>query len=140
MFQLTVKMASLPSDKMTITVSFGGSRFTLTIPKGIKVYEVVQKAAEAFKVKPEGLGFLYQGLQVPEQLTVEVCGCDFTFRLRFQRLTYEVIILGVGTISSYLQCSTSAPPPPPPPPPPLFHMDPVNLSFLRRRGSLMLEG
>jgi len=64
---------SLPS--MTLTVSFEGNRLTISIPESIKVHEVVQQAAEAFKVKPEGLGFLYQGLTVPEELSVEVCGC-----------------------------------------------------------------
>ena len=62
-------------SSMILTVSFEGNRLTLSIPKSIKVYEVVQKAAEAFNVDPEGLGFLYQGLAVPEELTVEVCRC-----------------------------------------------------------------
>ena len=60
-------------QKITFTICHGNSRLTLTIPKSIKVYEVLQKAAEGFKVKPEGLGFLYNGLQVPEHITVEVC-------------------------------------------------------------------
>jgi len=71
----TAKMATGSLPSMILTVSFEGNRLTLSIPKSIKVYEVVQKAAEAFKVKPEGLGFLYQGLTVPEELSVEVCGC-----------------------------------------------------------------
>lgn len=71
----TAKMATGSLSSMILTVSFEGNRLTLSIPKNIKVYEVVQKAAEAFKVKPEGLGFLYQGLTVPEELSVEVCGC-----------------------------------------------------------------
>ena len=73
----TAKMATSSGSlsSMILTVSFEGNRLTLSIPKSIKVYEVVQKAAEAFKVKPEGLGFLYQGLTVPEELSVEVCGC-----------------------------------------------------------------
>jgi len=66
--------ASLQSS-MILTVSFKGKRLTLSIPKSIKVHEVVQKAAEAFIVNPEGLGFLYQGLAVPEELTVGVRGC-----------------------------------------------------------------
>jgi len=65
--------ASLSST--IITVSFEGKRLTLTIPKSIKVYQMVQKAAEAFKVNPKGLGFLYQGLAIPEELPVGVHGC-----------------------------------------------------------------
>ena len=60
---------------MILTVSFEGKRLTLTIPKSIMFYQMVQKAAEAFNVDPEGLGFLYQGLTVPEELTVGVRGC-----------------------------------------------------------------
>lgn len=60
-------------QRITFTICFENSRLTLTIPKSIKVYEVLQKAADGFKVKPEGLGFLYNGLQVPEHITVEVC-------------------------------------------------------------------
>jgi len=66
---------SLQSGIMTLTVSFEGKRLTLYILKNIKVYQVVQKAAGEFKVQPEGLGFLYQGLAVPEERTVEVCRC-----------------------------------------------------------------
>ena len=67
--------APLPSGKMTLTISFEGKRLTRCIPNSILVSDLLRHAAEAFKVKPEGLCFLYQGLQVPEQLTVEVCGC-----------------------------------------------------------------
>ena len=69
----TGNMATASLQKITFTICFENSRLTLTIPKSIKVYEVLQKAADEFKVKPEGLGFLYNGLQVPEHITVEVC-------------------------------------------------------------------
>jgi len=98
--------SSLQEKKITFTICFENSRLTLTIPKSIKVYEVLQKAADEFKVKPEGLGFLYNGLKVPEEITVEVCesgrgkfiiyGCKIDTGLR------ALLLNCVGSYRAYL--------------------------------------
>ena len=63
----------LQQKKITFTICFENSRLTLTIPKSIKVFEVLEKAADEFKVKPECLGFIHNGLQIPEHITIGVC-------------------------------------------------------------------
>lgn len=57
---------------MTFTVNFQGSRTVLHLPKDLKVGKAIQKAAEAFKTDPQGLTFLYHGLEITDDMTVGV--------------------------------------------------------------------
>ena len=57
---------------LTFTVNFQGSRTVLHLPKDLKVGKAIQKAAEAFKTDPQGLTFLYHGLEITDDMTVGV--------------------------------------------------------------------
>ena len=60
------------SNILTFTVNFQGSRTVLHLPKDLKVGTAIQKAAEAFKTAPQGLTFLYHGLEITDDMTVGV--------------------------------------------------------------------
>lgn len=90
-------MTATGTTVQSITIRFEDEQQTLYVSKSAKVYEVVVEAAKLFHLEPlEGLGFLYQGLNVPEEITVEVCGVvvlELSFDLQFQRLIMSYILV-----------------------------------------------
>ena len=54
------------------TVNYQGNRTVLHLKKTEKVGTAIQKAAKQFKVPPEGLIFLYHGLEITDDMTVGV--------------------------------------------------------------------
>lgn len=64
-------MAGISEAKiLTFTVNFQGSRTVLHLPMDLKVGKAIQKAAEQFKTDPQGLTFLYHGLEITDDMTV----------------------------------------------------------------------
>ena len=57
---------------VTVTINYEASRTVLHLPKNIKIGHAIVKAAEAFKVKPEGLTFLYHGNEITDDMLVGV--------------------------------------------------------------------
>ena len=56
-------------------VRYEGQNLTLRVPTTLKVGEVVKKAAEELRTTPEGLIVLHLGLEVPDDMTVQVGQC-----------------------------------------------------------------
>lgn len=65
-------MASGGGGLLTVTVNYQGNRTVLHLAKNIKIGQAIVKAAEAFKVKPEGLTFLYHGTEITDDMLVGV--------------------------------------------------------------------
>jgi len=63
-------------DSLQVTINFDGSRTVLHLPWNMKVGRAIEKAAEHFRVEPGGLTFLYRGLEVTDDMTVEVSCVD----------------------------------------------------------------
>lgn len=57
---------------VTVSINYQGSRTVLYLPKNIKVGQAIQKAAEAFKIEPNGLTFLYHGNEITDDMLVGV--------------------------------------------------------------------
>lgn len=60
------------ANLLTFTVNYQGSRTVLHLPKSLKVGKAIEKAAEQFNVPPQGLTFLYHGLEITDDMTVGV--------------------------------------------------------------------
>ena len=57
---------------LTVSVSFDGTKAVLHVPTDLKVGEAIQKAAVEFKQPPQGLTFLYHGLEITDDMEVGV--------------------------------------------------------------------
>ncbi len=55
-----------------VSINYQSSRTVLHLARNIKVGQAIQKAAEAFKIDPGGLTFLYHGNEVTDDMLVGV--------------------------------------------------------------------
>ena len=64
--------ASMGTALVQVSINFQGQRTVLHLAKNMKVGQAIQKAAEAFKVAPQGLTFLYHGATITDDMLVGV--------------------------------------------------------------------
>ncbi len=55
-----------------VSINYQGNRTVLHLAKNIKVGHAIEKAAEAFKIQPGGLTFLYHGNEITDDMMVGV--------------------------------------------------------------------
>lgn len=60
------------ASQYLFVVRYEGQNLALRVPTTLKVGDVVKKAAEQLKTTPEGLIVLHLGLEVPDDMTVQV--------------------------------------------------------------------
>lgn len=60
-----------------VSINYQGNRTVLHLARNIKVGHAIEKAAEAFKIEPGGLTFLYHGNEVTDDMLVGVSDCVY---------------------------------------------------------------
>ena len=65
-------MATALAPQVTLTVRFENQRVTVRFSKDDKVSTVIKEAAKLLKEEPGGLSILYQGLEIPDNATIQV--------------------------------------------------------------------